>query len=97
MNWPERIRQTLETLFTSRLVVELRRELEEARRERDYFRGKCDKLELIALKPVAQPIIGPRRPLPAGRIGRKPWREVMAEHLAREESKAQEAAKAKSN
>jgi hypothetical protein len=43
------IREFFSALFGSKMVVQLRADLEEARRERDYFRGRNERLELMLL------------------------------------------------
>lgn len=45
----ERLREIFDALFTRRIVIQLRADLEEARRERDYFRARADRLELMLL------------------------------------------------
>ena len=85
MSVAQRIREFLETLFTSRLVVELRAELAEARKDRDYFRGRAERLELIMQTPRQQRVTldvpSPERKHRTGTVGGfKSWNQVQREH-----------------
>lgn len=71
MNW-----EAFKSFFTSKIVIQLRADLQEARHERDYFRGKVDRLEMVLMhlpEPVARP-----RALPANvePVGRKSWAQI---------------------
>jgi len=52
------VREFFRTLFGSRYICRLEQNIEELKNERDYFRGKCEKLELKILTPPP-PIIRP--------------------------------------
>lgn len=94
----QNIRDSFSVLFGSRRIEDLKAELAEARKERDYFRGRADRLELMLLSPLVQKPIGPRAALDPRPIGRKPWIQVQAEELQKQEDafkKEQEAKKAK--
>ena len=80
-----RIRDFFETLFTGRLVLQLRADLEEARARRDDFKGRAERLELQLLQPrvaahsldagTAQP-----RAHPTGTLGgRKTWQQIVSD------------------
>lgn len=79
------IREFLSALFGSKLVVELRAELAEARRERDYFRGQFERMQLMAM-PRSAPIV-PRAPRPEGatQVGtRRTWAQILAENTQKQ-------------
>lgn len=96
LTFAQRTREVLSTLFGSKLLVQLRADLEEARRERDYFRGRCERLELARDAAPQRPLIiqRPEHNLsPVG--GHKSWKQVQREHTAKiqERLKAEEEAK----
>jgi hypothetical protein len=70
--------------------------LAEARRERDYFRGKCDRFELLLLTPKPTAPIVPRRPGMPGpvvqRTGR--WLQVQLDDLAKQDEELRKKAEA---
>ena len=72
--------------FGNKLVLQLRRELEEARRERDYFRGKVDRLEEKLYGLAMQPHSGPTRPIDPTPAGRKTWAQVQLESLKQQKA-----------
>ncbi len=81
----ERIRSFIDTLFPNRSVIQLRNQLADAQKERDYFRARADRLELIVLnRPVAQP--ARTGPLPSP-FGRKPFGVVVAEAVKQQQEK----------
>ena len=76
-------REFLSALFGSKLVVQLRAEIEEVKRERDYFRGRCERLELkqeIAATPV---VVAPRIHREHAPSGRKLWPAIVKERRER--------------
>ena len=94
------IREFFSVLFGSRRVELLERELIEARKERDYFKGRCDRLELMLLTPRTPANILPRNQANPQAVGRKTWAQVQREDFERQmkEAKDQEAEqKAKGN
>lgn len=81
MKYAAAIREFFSALFGSKLVVELRAELTEARRERDYFRGQFERMQLIAM-PRSAPLV-PRAPRPEGLTQpgtRRTWAQILAEN-----------------
>jgi hypothetical protein len=87
VNW-----EAFKSFFTSKLVLQLRADLEEARHERDYFRGKVDRLEMVLMR-LPEPVSRPRTvPANVEPVGRKSWAQVQEEWL----EKQQEALKSKS-
>ena len=79
MNW-----EALKSFFTSKLVLQLRADLDEARHERDYFRGKVDRLEMVLMRlPEPAPM---RKAVPANvePVGRKSWAQVQEEWLEKQ-------------
>jgi hypothetical protein len=88
MKYAQWIRDFLSTLFGSKLVVELRAEVAEARRERDYFRGQLERANLIThpQRPTIAPRPDWRQTDPAGVTvvgGRKTWAMIQAENTQR--------------
>ena len=79
------IREFIETLFSSRLVIQLRHDLDEARSQRDYFKGRAERLELQLLQPriaarQADANSAELRTHPTGTLGgRKTWQQVVAD------------------
>ena len=79
------IRDFIETLFSSRLAVQLRHDLDEARSQRDYFKGRAERLELQLLQPriaARQADANPAEPRahPTGTIGgRKTWQQIVSD------------------
>jgi hypothetical protein len=92
VGFAQRIREFLNTLFGSKLVVQLRADLEEAKRERDYFRGRLELAELRAA-PQRTPVKTAGRPAdwrtdkPLGAVEvkgtRKSWAQIQAENTER--------------
>ena len=62
--------------------------LAKAEKERDYFRGKCDRFELLLLTPRPTPTTVTRRPGPTPVVGRKTWAQIQLEDLQRQEEEA---------
>jgi hypothetical protein len=87
-----RFRLFLDTLLTGRLVLEYRRELEEMRVQRDYFRGRAERFELMLTELRARRVAPvekePRTPHAAGR---KSWKQIQKEHREKMEQQAREA------
>jgi hypothetical protein len=88
------IREFFAALFGSKLMVQLRADLEEARRERDYFRGRNERLELMLLPNKVTPQTQRadwRTTNPGGATlvgGRKSWAMIERENrLANEQDK----------
>ena len=82
----KRIRDFFETLFPNKLVLELRAELNEIRHERDYFKGRAERLELLLTQPrvANREITGSSAPDPrthtSGTVGgRKTWQQVISD------------------
>ena len=59
--------------------------LAETRKERDYFRGKCDRFELLLLTPKPTTPIVPRRQGTPTVVGRKSWMQVQLDDLAKQD------------
>ena len=97
----KRIRDFFETLFPDKLVLQLRAELNETRHERDYFKGRAERLELQLLQPrIAARTAEAATPSPGTRLtgthgGRKLWPQVVAERRAELNDLARKAAGAK--
>jgi hypothetical protein len=105
MGFAESVRQFLNSFRENSLVVQLRRELDERTHERDYFRGRC---ELLEMRTAVRPHFAPgKRPdwretdpntiVPRGvevKGGRKTWAQIQAENTekirAAQEKAAQE-------
>ena len=49
MKYAQLIREFLRSLFGSRFIFELQQEILELRKEREYFRGRAERLELMLL------------------------------------------------
>lgn len=92
MNWPERVRSAINTLLGSELVVELRREIEELKTQRDYFKARADRLELVLLAPKV--MSQPPAPRSDAQIvtGRKSWKQIQEEHAEQHKREMAEAA-----
>ena len=97
-----RIRDFFETLFPDKLVLQLRDELNETRHERDYFKGRAERLELLLTQPrvanrdlsaPAGPGERPVHPLHVG--GRKTWAQLVKERRVELADKAAKAEAAK--
>lgn len=84
----QQIRDFFSTLFGSRRVELLREELTEARKERDYFRARAERFELMLLTPREPKNIMPRNPNDKQPVGRKPWAQVMREDYERQMKEA---------
>jgi len=81
MNFADRIRSFFDSLLPRRAVLLLSAELAEARKERDYFRGRCERLELMLVPSPAPRIVRPTgTQVP---IGRKTWVQVQVENADR--------------
>ena len=80
-----RIRAWIRGLFASRYSMQLEADLAEAKRERDYFKGRAERLELM-LMPNRNPIVAADKPVlhPA----RRTWAQVQEDH-ARQMAEAQ--------
>lgn len=92
MTWPERIRAAIISLFGSRLVVELRAEIEDLKTQRDYFRTRAERLELIVLAPKMKEPVVPR--IEAQVVtGRKTWKQIQEEHAEQHKREMEAAAK----
>ena len=72
--------------------AELADRLAKVEKERDYFRGKCDRFELLLLTPRQSTPTVARRPGAPGPaiVGRKTWAQVQLEDLKRQEEEAAE-------
>ena len=82
MRFAQAVRDFFSALFQSKLVLQLRADLDEAKRERDYFRGQCERLQLLT-QPRPQPRADWRETQPQGATkigGRKTWAEIQAEN-----------------
>lgn len=81
----KRVRDFFETLFPNKLVLELRAELNETRHERDYFKGRAERLELLLTQPrvAARDLSGlaePPRAHSTGTVGgRKTWQQIVSD------------------
>jgi hypothetical protein len=85
MKYAQAIRDFLSTLFGSKLVLQLRADLDERTRERDYFRGQFERMQLMAI-PRSAPVV-PRQPRPEGatQVGaRKSWAQIVAENTQKQ-------------
>lgn len=80
MTWPERIRGAIIALFGSRLVLQLRAEIEDLKTQRDYFRTRAERLELISLAPKTREQTPAIRPDVAVITGRKTWKQIQEDH-----------------
>jgi hypothetical protein len=100
MNWALAIREWFRTLFGSRYVTQLEKDIDEARRERDYFRSQMERMQLLIGRPqfAATPRTNPA-PGQATKVGsRRTWAEIQAENTLRNKKILEEqAAKAKEN
>ena len=82
-----RIRDFVETLFPNKLVLQLRADLDETRTQRDYFKGRAERLELLLTQPrlanrdLDAPGSTPQRVAhPSGTVGgRKTWQQVISD------------------
>lgn len=94
-------REFLSALFGSKLVVQLRAEIEEAKRERDYFRGRCERLELkqeAAAEKAATPVVvAPRIHREHAPSGRKLWPAIVKERREKLVAIAKQAEAEKAN
>ena len=82
MKLAQAIRDFFSALFQSKLVLQLRADLEEAKRERDYFRSQMERFQLMS-QPRPQPRPDWRETQPQGvtQVGkRKTWAELQAEN-----------------
>ena len=85
MKYAIAIREFCRVLFGSRYVAQLQDDIEEARKERDWFKGKADRLELMLL-PNRNPLAANQtKANPAPRqTGRVSSQEAMRIHMANE-------------
>lgn len=91
-----RTREVLSALFGSKIVAQLRADLEEAKRERDYFRGRCERLELARDAEKKPVVVAPRPPRDMPTVGgHKSWKQVQAEHREKIQQQVAEAEKQK--
>lgn len=94
MTWPERIRGAIRTLLGSELVVELRREIEELKLQRDYFKARSDRLELVLMAPKLREQPPGAPPLGTQMVsGRKTWKQIQEEHQEQHKRELEAAAK----
>lgn len=78
MNLAKSIHDFIDALFPNRIVIQLRSDLADAKRERDYFRQRAERLELRLIpETVVRPV---RPPANASPVGRKTWLQVQAEN-----------------
>ena len=91
LTFANRTREFLSALFGSKLVVQLRAEIEEAKRERDYFRGRCERLELRQELAATPTPIAPRVHKEHAPTGRKLWPGIVQEHRQKLAKAAQQA------
>lgn len=74
-----RLRQFLHGLFGSRYVMQLEQDVAEVKRERDYFKGRAERLELMLLpnhNPIARQAVQTKLQAPM----RKTWAQIEAEN-----------------
>ena len=71
-----RIRAWLRGLFATRYSMQLEADLAEMKRERDYFKGRAERLELM-LMPNRNPIAAVK---PELHPARKTWAQVQEDH-----------------
>ena len=91
MKYAQIIRDFLSTLFGSKLVIQLRHEIAELKEERNYFRGRCERLEMARESAQQRVAAVPRPSRDQTPMGRKLWPQLMKE---RREKIAQQAAEA---
>jgi hypothetical protein len=77
-----RIRDWLRSLFATRYSMQLEADLAEARRERDYFKGRAERLELMLL-PGRNPVTVRAAVQPLQNMGRKNWAQIEQENAKR--------------
>jgi uncharacterized small protein (DUF1192 family) len=64
--------------------------------QRDYFRQRADRLELILIQPKTPQRVRERpRVMDIGGVGRKPWSQVVADHVAKNKKLDEEEAQRK--
>ena len=82
MRFAQAIRDFFSALFQSKLVLQLRADLEEAKRERDYFRSQMERFQLMSQpRPQPRPDWRETQPQGATQVGkRKTWAELQAEN-----------------
>lgn len=90
MNFAAKIRSAIETLFVSHLVLQLRADLEEMQRQRDYFKARADRLELILLAPKTERPKSTAPPANTSPVGKKRWIQVQLEDRQRQLKEAAE-------
>jgi hypothetical protein len=90
MKWAAQIRESLRELFGPTYSELLRqritsdtfqheRELEDVRKERDYFKGRAERLELMLIPDRARPSLATFVD-PNLVVGRRTWDEIQREH-----------------
>lgn len=87
------IRDWFDTLLTGRLVKQLRDDLTEARHERDFFKGRAERLELMLWEAKRIQPIAARAPANLKAVGRKSWEEVQQEFVETQRKEAEAQAK----
>lgn len=92
MKYAQLIRDFLSALFGSKLVVELRHELSERTQERDYFRGRLERIELAQQMAREKPVmVVPREKRDMSPVaGHKSWRQIQREHTQKTVAALQE-------
>jgi hypothetical protein len=88
MKYAKALREFFSILFGSQLVVQLRADLEEARRQADYFRGQFERMQLLAIPRSVPQTERPdwRRTNAEGatRVGRRrTWAQIVEENTKR--------------
>lgn len=96
MRWAKAIREFFSILFGSQLVVQLRQDLDEAKRERDYFRGQLERANLLIAPPrtisSARPDWRVTNPEGQTRVGtRRTWAQIQAENTQKIKEEAAKA------
>lgn len=91
------IRDWFDTLFTGRLVKQLRDDLTEARHERDFFKGRAERLELMLWEAKRIQPIAARAPANLKAVGHKSWEQVQQEFLDKQREEEAQAKPAKEN
>ena|ERR1700678_545162 len=92
LTFAQRTRAFFRALFGSRLMVQTLAELDEARRERDYFRGRCERLEmkreaelerLTTPPPAKERVHGNPAPIPTVKTFEQLKRQKIQENMER--------------
>lgn len=100
ISFAQRTRDFLCTLFGSKLVLQLRLEIADLKVERDYFRGRVERLEMARDLSEQQKRVAavPRKEHDLSPVGgRKTWPQIQREHRekVREALKAEQESKSK--